>query len=390
MARRRFQRGCIVKRGSVRLLRYREDVLGPEGKFQRRHRAVVLGRVEDLSMREAQRLAEQILRPINAGCWRPQSMLTLRDFYTRHYEPDILPHLKRSTRSSYRSNMNQHVLPALGDLRLLELARGEVQRFVTALAGKGLARQSMKNIWTTVSAVLSAAVEYGYLDRNPARGVKLGAREPRTERFIPSPNEFSRLVANLAEPARTVVLLLAGTGMRIGEAMALRVEDVDLERLEIQVRQNIWHGHLDSPKSEASAATVPIGSRLASVLQGHLAGSERASGFLFSNKQGRPLDPKYVAQKQLYPAQDRLGLPRFSWHTLRHLHATRLGFHNVPVRVAQAQLRHSDPAVTLGIYTHVVEGSRRQAVELIENDLFSIVLKVGEGTQVATPAATTK
>ena len=90
MARRRFQRGCIVKREGIRLLRYREDVLGPEGKFQRRHRAVVLGRLEELSIREARGLAEQILRPINAGCWLPQSMLTLRDFYTRHYEPDIL------------------------------------------------------------------------------------------------------------------------------------------------------------------------------------------------------------------------------------------------------------------------------------------------------------
>ncbi len=58
---------------------------------------------------------------------------------------------------------------------------------------------------------------------------------------------------------------------------------------------------------------------------------------------------------------------------LRHLHATRLSVHNVPVRVAQAQLRHSDPAVTLGIYTHVVEDSRRQAVELVDHDLFSIV-----------------
>jgi hypothetical protein len=99
MARRRFQRGCIVKRGGNRLLRYREDVLGPDGQFQRRHRAVVLGRVEELSLREARRLAEQILRPINAGCWRPQSMLTVRDFYARHYEPDILPNLKRSTQS---------------------------------------------------------------------------------------------------------------------------------------------------------------------------------------------------------------------------------------------------------------------------------------------------
>jgi len=135
---------------------------------------------------------------------------------------------------------------------------------------------------------------------------------------------------------------------------------------------------------------APIGSWLASVLKRHLAGLESASGFLFSNNQGRPLDPKSLAQKQLYPAQDRLGLPRFSWHTLRHLHATRLGFHNVPVPVAQAQLRHSDPAVTLGRYTHVDEGSRRQVVELIENDLFSIVLDVDERTQVATPAATAK
>src|SRR5713226_893286 len=78
MARRRFQRGCIVTRGDVRLLRYREDVLAPDGTFQRRHRAVILGLASELSMREARRLAEQILRPINSGYWRPQSLMTLR------------------------------------------------------------------------------------------------------------------------------------------------------------------------------------------------------------------------------------------------------------------------------------------------------------------------
>lgn len=78
-------RNCPLRsrsfRGNMRLLRYREDVLGTEGKFQRRHRAVVLGPVLELSLREAGRLAEQILRPINAGCWRPQSLLTLGNFY---------------------------------------------------------------------------------------------------------------------------------------------------------------------------------------------------------------------------------------------------------------------------------------------------------------------
>ncbi len=390
MARRRFQRGCIVTRGGIRLLRYREDVLGPEGQFRRRHRAVVLGPASELSLRQAHRLAEQILRPINAGCWRPQSLVTLRDFYSQQYAQDVLPNLKRSTQSSYRANLNQHILPALGDLRLLELSRSDVQRFVTALAGKGLERQTTKNVWTTLSAVLTTAVEYGYLERNPARGIKLGAREPRKTRFIPTPREFADLAARLGEPARTIALLLAGTGMRIGEAMALRVEDVDLENLAIRVSQDIWHGHLDTPKSDASTATLPIGPKLASVLEGRLARSGRSTRFLFANEQGHPLDPTYLARKFLYPAQQSLSLPRFSWHTFRHLHATRLGAHNVPVRIAQAQLRHRDPALTLGVYTHVIEESRRHAVEQVENDLFSIVLTREEATEAQTPVEATK
>jgi integrase len=374
----------------MRLLRYREDVLGLGGRFRRRHRAVVLGPVSELSLRQARRLAEQILRPINAGCWRPQSLVTLRDFYSQQYAQDVLPNLKRSTQSSYRANLNQHILPALGDLRLLELSRSDVQRFVTALAGKGLERQTTKNVWTTLSAVLTTAVEYGNLERNPARGIKLGAREPRKTHFIPSPGEFADLAARLGEPARTIALLLAGTGMRIGEAMALRIEDVDLENLTIRVSQDVWHGHLDTPKSDASVATLPIGPKLASVLEGHLACLGRSTGFLFANEQGQPLDPIYLARKFLYPAQQSLSLPRFSWHTFRHLHATRLGAHNVPVRIVQAQLRHRDPALTLGVYTHVIEESRRRAVEEVENDLFSIVLTAEEAREAQTPVEATK
>jgi len=263
----------------------------------------VLGRVSDLSLREARRLAEQILRPINAGCWRPQSMLTLHDFYSRHYGPDVLPNLKRSTQSSYRANINHHILPALGDLCLLELSRSDTQRFVTALAGKGLERQTIKNVWTTLSAALTAAVEYGYWERNPARGIKVAVRQPAKVRFIPSPSKFADLTGCLAEPARTICLLLAGTGMRIGEAMALRVEDVDLQNLEIRVSQDISHGHLDTPKSNASAATLPIGPKLASALGQHMVHLGRSAGFLFANELGRPLDPIHLARKFLYPAQ---------------------------------------------------------------------------------------
>ena len=172
--------------------------------------------------------------------------------------------------------------------------------------------------------------------------------------------------------------------------MALRVEDLDLQNLEVHVRQHIWHGHLDSPKSNASAATLPIGPKLAFVLAQHLARRERSTGFLFANARGCPLDPKYLARKLLYPAQESVGLPRFSWHTLRHLHATRLSARNVPVRIAQAQLRHRDPALTLNVYTHVIEESRRRAVAQVEEDLFSTVLSSDEATTEVNAVAPTK
>jgi integrase len=88
--------------------------------------------------------------------------------------------------------------------------------------------------------------------------------------------------------------------------------------------------------------------------------------------------------------QGSLGLPKFTWHALRHLHATRLGMNNVPVRIAQAQLRHRDPALTFNVHTHVIEEARRQAVEQVENDLFSIVLSEEDSTLKASPVEATK
>ncbi len=171
--------------------------------------------------------------------------------------------------------------------------------------------------------------------------------------------------------------------MRIGEAMALRTEDVDLANRLIYIRQDVWHGHLDSPKLDASVHTLPIGAKLAFVLGEYLRRLGRP-GYLFANESGGPLDPKYLARNSLYPVQASLGLPRFSWHALRHLHCTRLVEGRVSLKVAQAQLRHRDPVTTFGVYAHVVEDSRRQAVELVENDLFPIVLNPERGSIAVT------
>jgi len=104
----------------------------------------------------------------------------------------MLPTLKASTQSSYRTNLNRYVLPWLGETRLKDLRKGEIQAWLSALSESGLARQTVKNIWSALSSVLRTAVDWGYIKENPAHGVRLPAREPKAAVFLPGPEQVAR------------------------------------------------------------------------------------------------------------------------------------------------------------------------------------------------------
>ena len=100
LTRRRYQKGCLVKKGKNWVLRFREDMLNPDGTVGRIHRSVVLGALRTKG--EAQRAADACLRKINDGSREPQSTITLNDFWNTYFEPEILPTLKYSTQNLYR------------------------------------------------------------------------------------------------------------------------------------------------------------------------------------------------------------------------------------------------------------------------------------------------
>jgi integrase len=93
-----------------------------------------------------------------------------------------------------------------------------------------------------------------------------------------------------------------------------------------------------------------------------------------STPKGTPLNPKNLYNRQLAPACDQIKLPRVSWHSFRHTHATLLADVGGSLKTAQALLGHSDLETTLAVYTHVVPDSQRQAVERVSAVLFSDVL----------------
>ena len=156
------------------------------------------------------------------------------------------------------------------------------------------------------------------------------------------------------------------TAMRPGELLGLKFEDLDFERMVIFIRRSAWYSKLQSPKNEGSIRVIPLPKRLAARLKGYLQRLHpNPAGLLFATAKGTPLCANNVVQRHLWPLLDKLKIPRCGLKAFRHMHASLLVDEGAPVTVAQAQLGHADPRVTLGIYSHVVGESHRNAVEKI-------------------------
>jgi integrase len=156
--------------------------------------------------------------------------------------------------------------------------------------------------------------------------------------------------------------------MREGEILGLRWEDVDLAAGAVSVRQTIQNisGRLSigEPKSEKSRRTIPLPIFALDVLKN----MDKGEGLIFRTSSGNPVSPRNVLrhfQNQL----EKLGLPRVTFHSLRHLHATYLLRQNIHPKVVQERLGHATISLTLDTYSHIIPTLQREAAEKI-NDIF--------------------
>ena len=237
----------------------------------------------------------------------------------------------------------------------------------------------MHGVHRVLHRVLSTAIEWNYVPSNPAKGIKLPPCRRREPPFV-RPEQFQELLLALSEPVRTMVHMTMMTSMRIGEILALRWGRVDLERGVIRIEESYYRGHFSSVKSRPSQRQVPLSfSLLHSLRERYQKASPELDDLVFAARNGSPLGNGNLLRRFIYPTCDRLKIPRVSWHALRHLHGTLLSQLGVPVAVAQAQLGHSNPRITLAIYTHVLPGAQRDAVDRLERYLFPSVPKFAQG-----------
>jgi integrase len=242
----------------------------------------------------------------------------------------------------------------------------EVQKFVAHLAGGKRSRKTVENILLTLSSIMHTAKAWNYACGDfcfadltlPREGVK-------EDKYVPTDDEVRKVIHGASEPLKTILAVTGVLCLRIGETLALRVADIDFAKHVIRIRQSVDAATrtVGSVKSKASSADLPMPPELEKWLRSHLSRHGGKSDLLFANRHGRPLSANKLREKHLHPLLDKLGIPRFGFHALRHAGASALLADGVTPAAVQRTLRHSDARITLGIYGHVIGDEHKTAVQ---------------------------
>lgn len=363
---RRFQKGTFVKRGDNWVGMWRLDTLQPDGTTKREQRGqTFIG----LSERAARAAFQPILDAVNAANQAtapvPKTSETVKKA-VQEWREHAANSLKPSTLRSAESHLRRHILPLLGECPLTELTVKRMQNFATTLASGKRTAKTIENVLLTLSSILSSARKWGYKVPEVALSDLSLPRKVKAKPRCYSADEMARIVSSADEPLGTICFVLGSTGMRIGEALALRLDDLDFQRRLIHIRSSVFAGVLGTPKSEASIASLPMPPVLATRLKTFLASKhfrQNDLGPLFANRRGRPFSANKLREKKLRPLLSSLGISLAGFHAFRHGVATALIDRGASIATVGSQLRHSDPRITLGLYTHVIPQSQRDAVE---------------------------
>jgi integrase len=273
--------------------------------------------------------------------------------YLRHLE--TVRERKRSTLQDYEIMLRRHLVPFFGIDALDRVTTDEVAAYVQAQRRAGLARQTVINQVNFLHGVCAYGVQRGWISANPVVGVerpRAGNRDPDI-RFL-SIEELEALLRAIPDDTlgrmdRALYLTAAMTGLRQGELVALRWQDVDWSAGVVRVRRSFSRGQLGTPKSRRSSRAVPLADRVAAELERLFQRSpfQGDADLVFANPQtGAPYDASRL-RKRFKRAIVIAGIRDVRFHDLRHTFGTRMAASGAPLRALMEWMGHRDLATTL-------------------------------------------
>ncbi|WP_448060653.1 tyrosine-type recombinase/integrase [Cellulomonas hominis] len=288
-----------------------------------------------------------------------------------------------TTKDLYERLARVHIEPPpFGQLQLDRVRPTDVEALILRLRAEGLAAATVQRIFVVLRLSLDGAVRDGMIARNPASAVKAPSIE-RTEAVHLEPGDVVTLLDHAAGTRYSALFrLIATTGLRKGEALALTWDSLDLEGGALHVRGTLARTgnglFVAPPKTALSRRTLPLARaevelltvhRAAQLAERELAGPAWSDeGFVFTTETGHPMDPRNVL-RALTTAASKAGLTGVNVHTLRHSAATAWIEAGVNIKAVSTLLGHADIRITADVYGHVSDAVARAAMETLSDIL---------------------
>ena len=281
------------------------------------------------------------------------------------YRSYITPRIRESTAATRFLMLDKHVLPFFKDRILSDITPADIAAWQTDMLNKGLSDTYMHNCNTYLKAIFSYAVEYLGLSKNPCTRL-IGSLKTRKLNFW-TPEEYKAFSEACRDNLEyyTIFEILYYTGMRVGEALALTLNDIDLKNNIISVNKTYYHitgkNLINPPKTEGSERQIDIPVFLAEEIKDYIAHLYQPDPEVrLFNKH-----PQYV-RSILKDRAEKAGVKQIRVHDLRHSHASMLiNLGANPLLVAE-RLGHESPAITLKTYAHLFPSSQADIVKKID------------------------
>ena len=311
---------------------------------------------------------------------KPNADMTFGAWLDRWYQRECKPQIRPKTQADYENRIYQHIIPELGSIPLAKLTAADFQQFYNRLKeggrflrvdqyGPGLSDRMVKSCHVTCRMALDQAVAQGLILKNPALSCKAPVTHPK-EMQVLTGEEIQRLLIQAKEDGCFELLLLElTTGLRRGEILALRWDDLDFRtgtlRVERQVQRIQGKLAVSQPKTRASCRSILLPAPVLEILAQYRQSVTSRWMFPSPRKGDSPRDPAAV-RKKLSAVLKRAGCPAARFHDLRHTFATSALEHGMDVKTLSTVIGHVSSATTLNVYAHVTDEMRQKAADNID------------------------
>jgi integrase len=315
---------------------------------------------------------------------------TVGQYLTRWLEESVKPAVRPLTYEQYAQHVRLYLEPALGKISLSKLSPQQVQSFINHISKQGLSARTVQLALFVLRRALKQAVNWNLVARNVA-GLVDGPRVERKEVKPPTSEQVQRFLDTVkGDPFEAAFTAGLALGMRRGEILGLRWEDVDFEGRTISVKQALQRSggkhvdgegrrsklHFVAPKSFRGVRTIAMPECVAAALRAHrarqseqrlAAGKEwQGHGLVFATRKGTPIEPRRL-DSEFKRLLRKAGLSNsIRLHDSRHFAASLLLAQGTHPRTVMEILGHSDISLTMNTYSHVVPDVMREAAEKID------------------------